>query len=76
MYVNFYLDEGTDGVNSLDIETYHLTAEQRLGLDPILHLGRGIPFYILIYKNGVIVDFGEHLRPSISETRNIIEKYL
>ena len=74
--VNFYLDEGTDGVNSLDIETYHLTAEQRLGLYPILHLGRGIPFYILIDKNGVIVDFGEHLRPSISETRNIIEKYL
>lgn len=40
------------------------------------HLGRGIPFYILINKNGVIVDFEEHLRPSISETRKIIEKYL
>ena len=74
--VNFYIDEGTDRVNSLDIETYHLTDEQRLGFDPILHLGRGIPFYILIDKNGVIVDFGEHLRPSISETRKIIEKYL
>ena len=55
--VNFYIDQGTDGVNSLDIETYHLTDEQRLGLDPILHLGAGIPFYILINKDGVIVDF-------------------
>ena len=64
------------GLNSLDIETYHLTDEQRLGLDPILHLGAGIPFYILIDKDGVIVDFGEHLRPSIPETRNIIDKYI
>ena len=74
--VNFYIDDGTDGVNSLDIETYHLTDEQRLGLDPILHLGAGIPFYILIDKDGVIVDFGEHLRPSIPETRDIIDKYI
>ena len=74
--VNFYIDHGTYGVNSLDIETYHLTDEQRLGLDPILHLGAGIPFYILIDKDGVIVDFGEHLRPSIPETRGIIDKYI
>ena len=74
--VNFYIDQGKDGVNSLDIETYHLTDEQRLGLDPILHLGAGIPFYILIDKDGVIVDFGEHLRPSIPETRGIIDKYI
>ena len=74
--VNFYIDQGTDVVNSLDIETYHLTDEQRLGLDPILHLGAGIPFYILIDKDGVIVDFGEHLRPSIPETRDIIDTYI
>ena len=74
--VNFYIDHGTYGVNSLDIETYHLTDEQRLGLDPILHLGAGIPFYILIDKDGVIVDFGEHLRPSIPETRDIIDTYI
>ena len=63
-------------LNSLDIETCHLTNEQRLGLDPILHLGAGIPFYILIDKDGVIVDFGEHLRPSMPETREIIDNYL
>lgn len=76
--VNFYLDNGSDGTNpfATNIETYHLTDEQRLGLDPILHTGRGIPFYILINKEGVIVDFGEHLRPSIPETRDIIEKHL
>ena len=76
--VNLYLDNSSDGTNpfATDIETYHLTDEQRLGLDPILHTGRGIPFYILIDKEGVIVDFGEHLRPSIPETRNIIDRYI
>ena len=76
--VNFYLDNGSDGSNpfATDIETYHLTDEQRLGLDPILHTGRGIPFYILIDRDGVIVDFGEHLRPSMPQTREAIDKYL
>ncbi len=78
LVVNLYLDNSSDGTNpfATDIETYHLTDEQRLGLDPILHTGRGIPFYILIDKEGVIVDFGEHLRPSIPETRNIIDRYI
>ena len=76
--VNFNLDNGQDGINpfATNIETYYLTDEQRLGLDPILHTGRGIPFYILIDKDGVIVDFGEHLRPSIPQTKEIIDKYL
>ena len=76
--VNFYLDNGADGINPfhLMIETYHLTEEQRIGLDPIFHTGRGIPFYILIDKEGVIVDFGEHLRPSIPQTKETIGKYL
>ena len=76
--VNFYLDNGSDGTNpfATNIETYHLTDEQRLCLDPILHTGRGIPFYILINKEGVIVDFGEHLRSSIPETRVVIDKHL
>lgn len=76
--VNFYLDNGSDGTNpfATNIETYNLTDEQRLGLDPILHTGRGIPFYILINKDGIIVDFGEHLRPSMPETQAIIDKYI
>ena len=76
--VNFYMDNGADDLEStlLGIETFHLTDAQLFGLDPILHLGRGIPFYILIDKEGVIVDFGEYLRPSIPETRTKIEAYL
>lgn len=76
--VNFYLDNGSDGTNpfATNIETYHLTDEQRLGLDPILHTGRGIPFYILIDKDGIIVDFGEHLRSSIPQTKEIIDRNL
>ena len=76
--VNFWLDSGADDLDSiaLGIENYHLTDAQRVGLDPILHLGRGSPFYILIDKEGVIVDFGGHLRPSIPETKAKIDKYL
>jgi thiol-disulfide isomerase/thioredoxin len=76
--VNFYIDNGSDGINPFHpmIETYHLTEEQRAGLDPILHTGRGIPFYILIDKDGIIVDFGEHLRPSVPKTKDILETYL
>lgn len=43
---------------------------------PILHLGQGIPFYILIDKEGVIVDFGGYLRASIPETREKIDSFL
>lgn len=76
--VNFYMDDGANDMEStlLGIETFHLTDAQRVGLDPILHLGRGIPFYILIDKEGVIVDFGGHLRASIPETRDKIDEYL
>ena len=76
--VNFYLDDTPDDISSvaLGIENYHLTDAQRAGLDPILHLGKGIPFYILIDKEGVIVDYGEHLRPSIPATREKIDEYL
>ncbi len=76
--VNFYMDNGADDLESalLGIETFHLTDAQRSGLDPILHLGRGIPFYILIDKEGVIVDFGEHLRPSVPETKEKIDEHI
>ena len=76
--VNFYLDDGADDMESalLGIENFHLTDAQRGGLDPILHLGQGIPFYILVDKEGVIVDFGGHLRASIPETREKIDLYL
>ena len=76
--VNLYMDDDADDITSLalGIETYHLTDAQRLGLDPILHMGAGIPFYLLIDKDGVIVDFGGHLRPSHDATREKIDKYL
>ena len=76
--VNFFLDDRPDDINSVDlgIENHHLTDAQRAGLDPILHLGRGIPFYILIDKKGVIVDYGGHLRPSNPATREKIDKIL
>ena len=58
------------------IENHQLTAAERMGMDFLFHLGRGIPFYILIDKNGVIVDYGNHLRPSSPITRERIDHYL
>lgn len=75
--VNFYLNEGINSVDAITgIEDYYLTDEQRIGLDPIFHTGRGIPFYILINKDGNIVDFGLHLRPSMDNTTRTIDSYL
>lgn len=75
--VNFYLDKGDNIKDDLTgIEDYHLTNDQLIGLDPIFHTGRGIPFYILIDKHGTIVDYGEHLRPSFERTEDTIEKLL
>lgn len=75
--VNLYLDSGLNGVDpEAGIEDYHLTDAQLFGLDPIFHTGRGIPFYILIDKDGVIVDYGEHLRPSLDGTKQKISKTL
>lgn len=58
------------------IEDHILTDDELLGLDPILKLGNGIPYYLLIDKNGIIVDYGMHLRPSDSKTRRRIEELL
>lgn len=75
--INLYLDDGLNRVDpETGIEDYHLTDEQLFGLDPIFHTGHGIPFYILIDKNGIIVDYGEHLRPSMDGTRQKISKAL
>ncbi len=77
-FVNFYLDNDPtfDPTQPSNIEDFHLTDAQRLGLDPIFHTGRGIPFYLLFDKDGVMVDFGDHLRPSHPSTREAIDKHL
>ena len=76
--VNLYLDSLTadDLVLPDVIENHQLTDAERMGMDFLFHLGRGIPFYILIDKNGVIVDYGNHLRPSSPITRERIDHYL
>ncbi len=75
-FVNFWIDDNSHNPDypELGIENYYLTDAQRTGLDPIFHLGSGIPFYILIDKDGVIVDYGEHLRPSFPDTQKKLEE--
>ena len=38
--------------------------------------GSSIPYYLLFHKNGVMVDFGNHLIPSHPDTKKTIEKLL
>jgi len=42
---------------------YYLSSEQSAGLRNVFQID-GIPFYILIDKNGTITETGSHLRPS------------
>ena len=76
--VNLYLDPVTEEDLSLPggIESRQLTDAERMGLDFLFHSGRGIPFYLLIDRHGILVDYGEHLRPSIPATRERIDHYL
>ena len=76
--VNLYLDPLTEDDLSLPdvIENRQLTDAERMGLDFLFHTGRGIPFYLLIDKEGILVDYGGHLRPSIPATRERIDHYL
>ena len=76
--VQILLDKGDKGKLSLpeSIEILSLSDAQRLGLDPILHFGRGIPFYLLVDPAGVIVEMGSHLRPSNPSTREKIDRLL
>lgn len=67
-----------DGIGTPDgmIEDHMLTDDELQGLDPILHLGNGIPYYLLINKKGIIVDYGMDIRPSRPSTREKIEQLL
>ena len=59
------------------IEDYLLTDDQYYGIDHIVKLGNnGIPYYILINKEGLIVDYGGHLRPSFQSTLDKIRALL
>ena len=59
------------------IEDYLMTPEQADGIDHIIKLGEnGIPYYILINKEGLIVDYGGHLRPSFQSTLDKIRALL
>ena len=74
---NMYPDRDSLSTFGTIIEDYLLTDEQFYGIDHIVKLGNnGIPYYILINKEGLIVDYGSHLRPSMKRTLEIIKELL
>jgi thiol-disulfide isomerase/thioredoxin len=52
---------------------YFMTKEQSKDMRDIYEI-RGIPYYILIGKNGEVIDKGSHLRPDLVKKQ--IEKFL
>ena len=54
---------------------YYLTNKEWIDVMNSFH-ANNIPYYLLFDKEGIMVDFGNHLRPSIPETRSAIEKLL
>ena len=50
-----------------------LNKSQSRGLDAIFHLN-AIPFFFVIDKDGRLVDYGMHLRPSYQETMDLLDK--
>ena len=74
---NQYADRDSVSTFGTMIEDYLLTDEQYYGIDHILKLGNnGIPYYILINKDGLIVDYGDHLRPSFAKTAETLKVLL
>ena len=64
-------------INKYELSGIHLYLTEKEWQDVTKRFNaRGIPYYLLFNKEGVMVDFGHHLLPSLPETRTAIEKLL
>lgn len=62
-------------INKYELSGIHLYLTDKEWQDVMKRFNaRGIPYYLLFNKEGVMVDFGHHLLPSLPETRTAIEK--
>lgn len=80
LIVSLYLDSREEherilNYNGLTDKTVKkfVNKSQSRGLDAIFHLN-AIPFFFVIDKDGRLVDYGMHLRPSYQETMDLLDK--
>ena len=81
-FVYLWLDgeteRGKNIIASLDLPGVHVALTDKEWQDIVkrFNTGSSIPYYLLFDKNGVMVDFGNHLIPSHPDTKKSIEKLL
>ena len=62
-------------INKYELSGIHLFLTDKEWQDVVKRFNaKGIPYYLLFNKGGVMVDFGNHLLPSLPETKAAIEK--
>lgn len=81
-FVYLWLDgeteRGKNIIANLDLPGVHIALTDKEWQDVIkrFNTGSSVPYYLLFDKNGVMVDFGNHILPSLPETKAAIEKLL
>ena len=82
VFVYLWLDgeaeRGKNIIPNLDLSGIHIALSDKEWQDvnKRFNTGSSIPHYLLFDKNGVMVDFGNHILPSLPETKTKIEKLL
>nr|WP_286848613.1 thioredoxin-like domain-containing protein [Proteiniphilum sp. UBA5218] len=82
VFVYLWLDSETErGKNiiaSLDLPGIHIALTDKEWQDIVkrFNTGSSVPYFLLFDKCGVMVDFGNHILPSLPETKVAIEKLL
>lgn len=82
VFVYLWLDgeteRGKNIIPSLDLSGIHLALSDKEWQDvnKRFNTRSSIPYFLLFDKNGVMVDFGNHILPSLPETKTKIEKLL
>jgi thiol-disulfide isomerase/thioredoxin len=80
VFVYLWLDGKTDRgkniIRSLDLPGIHIALTDKEWQDIVkrFNTGSSVPYFLLFDKNGVMVDFGNHILPSLPETKVAIEK--
>ncbi len=82
VFVYLWLDgeteRGKNIIPSLDLHGVHIALTDKEWQDIVkrFNTGSSVPYFLLFDKNGVMVDFGNHILPSLPETKAKIEKLL
>lgn len=71
-------ERGKNIIASLDLPGIHIALSDKewQDINKRFNTKSSVPYFLLFDKNGVMVDFGNHILPSLPETKTKIEKLL